>query len=249
MIGLPVFGLSLIFAIAMCVHVVRTNQSMLWLWAILVLQPFAGIVYFVAIVLPSLMGGPTARKAREAARETLDPTRDYRQAKAAVDDSPTVHNRMRLAAAAGELGRWDEAEALYREAAQGVHAEDPTLMLGLAHARVELGRYDEALPILTKLSAAGDPARAPQIALLLGRVYEGLGRTSEADEAYRTGGMRLPGLEGIARYAAFLGRTGRTAEARDLLAEIDRRVDRTNHRFMKEARAWRELAARGVEGR
>ncbi len=44
---------------------------------------------------------------------------------------------MRLAAAAGDLGKWDEAEAVYRSAAQGVHAEDSALAYGLARSLVE----------------------------------------------------------------------------------------------------------------
>ena len=42
---LPAFGLSLLFSIALCVHVVRTNQAMYWLMIILMLQPLGGLVY------------------------------------------------------------------------------------------------------------------------------------------------------------------------------------------------------------
>src|SRR5665213_2124998 len=162
--------LGLLFSIGMCVHVVRTGQNMIWLMIILFLSPLGALVYLVAVVIPGWTGGPTARKAREAARETLDPTRDYRQAKQAADDTPTVHNRMRWAAAAGELGKWDEAERVYRDAAQGVHADDPALAYGLARSLVELGRYAEARPILEKLET--DHPRTPQTALQLARAYD-----------------------------------------------------------------------------
>ena len=241
---LQLFGLGLIFSIVLCVHVVRTNQNMMWLYIILFISPLGGIIYLIAVIMPSLAGGPTARKAREAARETLDPTRDYRTAKSAVDDSPTVYNRMRLAAAAGALGRWDEAEALYRVSAQGVHAEDPALAYGLAHSLVELGRYAEAAPLLEQLEAANP--RTPQTALQLARAYEGLGRTADADAPYLYAAARLPGLEGIARQAAFLARTGRRPEAQDALVEIDKRLERTNPRFRKEGRQWRDLAAEAI---
>jgi len=241
---LPLFGIGLLFSIAMCVHVVRSGQNMMWLYIILFLSPIGGIVYLIAVVIPSMTGSPAARMAREAARDTLDPTRNYRSAKAAVDDSPTVYNRMRMAAAAGELGRWDEAEALYRAAAQGVHAEDPALAYGLAHALVELGRYAEAAPLLEKLER--ENPRTPQTALALARAYDGLGRTADAEAPYQYAAARLPGLEGIARQAAFLARTGRKAEAQEALVEIDKRIERLNARFRKEARQWRDLAADGI---
>jgi hypothetical protein len=240
---LPIFGLSLLFSILLCVHVVRTNQSMYWLWLILMLQPLGGLIYFAAIILPELLGGRTARRVGSAARQTLDPGRSYRQAKADYDTSPTVAHAMHLAAAAMALGRHAEAEALYHEAAQGVHADDPALLLGRANALVELGRFAEALGVLEQLGLDADRGRTPQAALTLGRAYEGLGRNGEADTAYDWAAGRLPGLEAYGRYAAFLARTGRRAEAQDALNEMDRRIKSADPYFRREARTWRDLAA------
>jgi hypothetical protein len=243
---LPAFGLSLLFSIALCVHVVRTNQAMYWLMIILMLQPLGGVVYLIAIVLPELSGGPTARRIQRTARETLDPGREYREAKIACDDTPTVHNQMRLAKAASGLGRHDEAEALFRAAAQGIHADDPALLLGRAHALLELQRYPEALEQLEILGRDPDQGRTPVAALALGRAYQGLGRMTEADTAYQWASGRLPGLEGLGRYAAFLAKTGRAAEAKEAVAEMDRRIARAAPQFRKDGRQWRDLAARAL---
>lgn len=244
--GWPAFILSTLVAILLCVHVVRTHREMFWLWVILIFQPIGGIVYLVAIVLPELFRGPAARKVGRAARETLDPTRAYRDAKASYDLAPTVHNQMRLAAAASELGRHEEAEALYREAMQGVHADDPALLLGRARALVELGRPVEALPLLEQLARDGKEGDTPQATLALARAYEGLGRTAEAEQAYERAAPRFPGLEAIARQAAFLARNGRAQEAKDALAEIDKRLGRANPHFRREGRIWRDLAAQAI---
>ena len=220
---LPAFGLSLLFSIALCVHVVRTGQQMYWLMIILILQPLGGLVYLAAIVLPSLAGGPTARRLGQGAREALDPTREYREAGAARAETPTVHNQMRLARAAAALGHYDEAQALYGQAAQGIHAEDPTLLMGRATALIELGRFDEALVLLDAMGKDTGNGRTPAAALALGRTYEGLGR-----------------------YAAFLARTGRRDEASEAIAETDRRIAKANPQFRREGRAWRDLAARAL---
>ena len=119
---LPVFGLSLIFSLLMCVHVVRSGREIYWIFIILIAQPFGALVYAFAIVLPELLGGTTARRVASVTRDTLDPTRDYRQARAAYDDSPTVANAIRLGQASAGMGRHEDAERLFREAAQGVHA-------------------------------------------------------------------------------------------------------------------------------
>ena len=252
---MPLFGgglLSLLMTIAhllvvvgLCVHVVRTNQSLYWIFLILFVPVLGGLVYLIAIVVPDLAGGTRAKRMGMAARDALDPTREYRQAKAAMDETATVHNRMRLAAAAATLGKHAEAEALYAEAAQGLHADDPVLLLGRANALIELGRAPEALPLVDKL-VEEQSTRSPPTALAQGRIYEALGRYAEADAAYQWAAGRLPGLEAIARYAAFLARVGRKEEAADNLAEIDRRLARSQPQFRREGRVWRDLAAQAL---
>lgn len=246
MFGLPGLIVMVGIAVALAVHVVRTGQNTIWLWVILIFQPIGGLVYFVAILLPQLMGGTTARKVGQAARETLDPGRDYREAEEAHDLTPTVHNQMRLAAAAAELGRWAEAEGLYANALQGVHADDPALLLGRARALLELQRPADALEVLNRLALQGEPGRTAQATLAFARAYDGLGRDAEADAAYAAAEGRIPGLEGIARHAGFMARVGRLGEAREALAEIDRRMQRANPHFRREARAWRDFAARAI---
>lgn len=242
----PAIGLSLIFSIALCVHVVRTHQQMYWLWIILAFQPLGGLVYLLAVIAPEFLGGAKARRVGQAARDILDPQREYRAATQAVDDAPTVANRARLAAAASGLGKHAEAERLYAEALQGMYADDPQLLLGRATALIELDRAAEALPLLEGLSAQSPAARTPNVALAMGRAYQALGRQSEADTALRWAAAHLPGFEGMARYAVFLAQTGRKDEAREALAEIDKRLAKTHSHFRKEARDWRDLAASAV---
>jgi hypothetical protein len=240
---LPLLGLSLLFSIALCVHVVRTHREMYWLWIILVFQPLGGIVYLVAVLLPELMGGRTAQKMGQAARRAIDPQREYREAAKAVDDAPTVANRVRLAVAATELGKHAEAEKLYADSLTGMYADDAQLLLGRANALIELNRPSEALPLLEKLGEQPNAGRTPHTMLALGRVYHALGRETQADTALSWAADNYPGFEGIARYTVFLARTGRKDEARAKLVEIDKRLDKTHAHFRKEAKAWRDFAA------
>jgi hypothetical protein len=245
---LPGFLLSLIMAVLLCWHAVKTGRDSMWLWIILMFQPIGGLVYIALNVVPDVFGGSTARRITSAARETLDPHREYREAKAACDDTPTVRNQSRLATASMRLGRYADAEALFRAAAQGVHAEDPVLLLGLANALLELHRPAEALEVLERLGEDIAHGRTPAAALALGRAYEALGRVAEADTALQWASQHLPGFEGLARYAAFMARNGRREEAREVVAELDRRLDKLKPQFRKEGRAWRDHAAQALSG-
>lgn len=234
--------LYLLLSLAMAVHVVRSGRPLWWLMIILML-PFGSIIYGLAIVAPELMGGAQAQRFAAETRAALDPGREYREARRACDETPTVRNRSRLAAAAAGLGRHDEAERLYAEAAQGVHAEDPVLLTGRANALLELGRAGEALTVLEQVKPED---RTPHSRLAHGRALDALGRAREAEAELKSAAEDLPGFEGQARYAAFLAHNGRAAEAREMVADMDRRIGKIPRPLRREAREWRDLAARAL---
>ncbi|MFZ2031449.1 MAG: hypothetical protein WAU68_14145 [Vitreimonas sp.] len=228
------------------IHAVRSGQQMYWLW-ILVIAPLLGpLIYFFAVLVPEFAGGRTARGVTRAAQQALDPERELRLAKQALDDTPTLGNRMRLAQASERLGRWQEAEALWAQCVEGPWAEDPAVLMGHTRTLIELGRYNDALQRLEQLKKLGREGETPQATLAFARVYEGLGRNDDADDAYRACVDRVPGLEAGGRYVAFLAKAGRRADAELGLAEIDRRLQKIAPPLRPEARQWRDLAANAM---
>ncbi|MDR3497079.1 MAG: hypothetical protein P4L82_20980 [Ancalomicrobiaceae bacterium] len=244
MISLTV--LALILAIVCCIHVVRTGRELFWLYIILILQPIGAIVYLVAIILPELIRGRGSKFGR-AAINILDPRRAYREAEAEVEASPTVFNRMKLAEAAGDLGKYDEAAALYSACLEGIHADDQVLMLRYIGCLVELKRYGEAFDMLEKLGDIGDAGRIPNATLLIARTNDGLGNREAAERAYSYAAERLAGIEGLARRVDFLVRDGRRAEADDCMAALDRRFQRMPRTFRREEAKWRDLAVAALK--
>lgn len=249
---MPLLGGGLLYylpSILCAVHVVRTGQQMYWLWLLIIGGPLGAAVYFFAVMLPDMMGGRAARGMGRAALNTLDPERDYRNAIKALDDTPTVGNRMRVAQALDALGRWNDSEKQWAECLSYIHAaEDPTVLEGHATALIELGRYDEALKRLDQLQKLGPEGKTAPVTLLVARAYEGLGRKAEADTAYRACVDRVPGLEAGGRYVAYMAKAGRTADAQIGLAELDRRLAKIAPPLRGEARRWRDLAARAIAG-
>ena len=233
-------------SIICAMHVVRTGQQMYWLWILVIGGPLGAAFYFFAVLLPDLMGGRTARVVGKAAQQALDPERDYRQAMRALEDTPTVGNRMKVAQAAAALGRWSDAEAQWALCGDGHWGDDPVILLGHADALLELGRFAEALAKLEKLKGLGSEGQTPRVALAFARAYEGLGRNAEADDAYRYAADRVPGLEAGGRYVAFMAKTGRRQDAEIGMAEIERRLQKISPPLRGEARIWRDLAAKAL---
>ena len=227
-------------------HVVRSGREMFWLWLFIIGPVIAPAFYVLAILVPEWMGGRAARGVGRAARAALDPERDYRRAKQALDDTPTLGNRMKLAQAAAALGHWEEAEQVWAESTQGAGADDPAILMGHALTLLELKRWDTALQRLQQLKALGREGETPQVVLAFARAYEGLGRNEEADGAYRFAADRVPGLEAGGRYVAFMARTGRKSDAETGLAELDRRLSKIAPPLRPEARIWRDLGARAL---
>jgi hypothetical protein len=118
--------------------------------------------------------------------------------------------------------------------------------LGHANALLELGKFDLALARIEALRALGREGETGQAALAHARALEGLKRGGEAEAPYRFAADRVPGLEAGARYVAFMAKTGRIADARIGLAELDRRLNKIAPPLRAEARAWRDLAAQTV---
>lgn len=243
---MPLFLLTYLPSLLCGIHVVRSGREMYWLW-IFVIAPLLGpAVYFFAVLLPEMMGGRAARNVGKAARQALDPERDYRNALRALDETPTIGNRMKVAQAAATLGRWNDAEAQWAQCATGHWAEDATILMGHANALLELQRWPEALARLEQVKALGREGETPSVALAFARAYEGLGQNQEADDAYRFAADRVPGLESGARYVAFMAKTGRREDAEIGMAEIERRLGKIAGPLRGEARVWRDMAAKAL---
>lgn len=237
--------LSFVPSILCGIHVLRTGREMFWLWLFIIGPVVAPAVYLFVVLIPEWMGGPGARTVGKVARQTLDPERDYRNALRALEDTPTVGARMKVAHAAAALGRWSDAEAQWALASEG-WSDDPAILMGHALALLELGRFAEALERLEKLKALGPEGKTPAAFLAFARAYEGLGRNDEADAAYRFAADRVPGLESGGRYVAFMAKTGRREDAESGFAEIERRLAKIAPPLRPEARVWRDLAAKAL---
>jgi hypothetical protein len=237
---MPAIGLSLLIQIALIIHVLRTGRPMWWIAVILFAPVIGSAVYVVLEILPSFGLFGFLRRAEASALALIDPGREVRDARAALDTAPTMGNRLRLANAYLANEDWQMAEDNFAQCLAGQFADDPAALLGHARALVELGRHEEALARISQLRQVG--REGPAEALVFARAAAATGQIGPADEAFAFATKRLPDLEAQARYIRFLRAQGREADALEQLGDLDRRLDKVPAHFKHDAKRWRAHA-------
>lgn len=208
------------------VDVIRHRRNSLWIIALVFLPVASTVAYFIVEVLPRMQHNRHVREARQAIVEKLDPERELRAARGALDIADTAANRMRMADALTVLGRHKEALPLYQRAAG--KRPDIHLVEKLARSLYLNDRPQEALEALDSLSSVTAQSARDRLSLLRARILEDLGRDNEALPIFADVSERLPGDEARCRYAALLLKMGKKGQARLVLEDVEHRLKRVN---------------------
>jgi len=239
--------------VACVIHLVRTGRNNLWLSAIIFLPLVGTIAYVVVEVLPGWQHNRHVRTATAKAAMALNPEREVRAARDALDLTDTAANRMRLADALAALGRYAEAIPLYRESIQKTAGDvDTRTQRKLATALFETGQTVEALALLDAIETPLGQSERDVQQLLRAKVLEHLGRKDEALALYEDVVTRMPGEEARCRYAALLIDRGWDGKAVKVLEEVEgrmKRMDRTQRAAEADMYRWAMETLGGLRGR
>jgi hypothetical protein len=212
--------LSIAIQAGLIVHVIKTGRNMLWIWAIALLPLVGSLAYAVVEVLPDLLGGGTARRAKSGVQRMLDPDRNLRQATAEVEISGNVDARRRLAEELFGRGQYDGAIDVYRGGLKGIFEHDPTLLLGLARAQFAKQDFPAARATLERLTEHNPDFKSADAELLYARTLEALGALEESERVYSALAPGYPGAEARLRYGLLLKKRGKLPEAQRVLKDL-----------------------------
>ena len=241
-------------AVGCIVHCIRRGRNPYWIVAILVFPLVGALAYVIVEVLPGLGARREVRHAKSAAVKKIDPEREVRAARDALDIADTAANRLAMGDALAEQRKWPEAALHYKEALAKTPLGDRAIQIKLARASLEAGNAAEARRLLETLPETQSIAEADRGRLLLARALAETGDLEAAIALFGEIGERMPGGEAQCRQAALLIEQGRDAEAVVPLAEAERRarrLDRFERLRDKDMYAWAErtlaeLRARGL---
>jgi hypothetical protein len=210
------------------------------------------IVYFFAIYLPELKTSRGIRTATRTLAHIVDPVRELRAAQQAFEMTPTVGNRIRLAAALLDSGSPEAALEQYQQGVNGAFANDPELLSGMARAQMQLGNAEATVETLEKLFAV-HPQRRQHAALAL--LYaRSLAATDSANTraAFDTALTVADGPEAKCHYADWLNAHNDNADhaqARALYEEVITDSRHWNNSHSKNLnRQWLQHARQALAG-
>jgi len=177
-------------------------------------------------VVPDYAGHRQVRRVKAAATRAIDPERELRAAREALELADTAANRIALGDAYADLGRWADAIPQYEAGDAKAPAPERSTRFKLAQACFEAGRYDRARALVDSLPASLSQTEMDRADLLKARLLEQAGETAEALALYEILGTRIVGGEPQCRQAALLMSLGRHSEAVPLLVEVEQRLKR-----------------------
>jgi len=222
---MPIYFAIVAIQVVCIIDVIRNGRNRIWIMALMFLPLASTIAYAIVEVLPRMKHNRHVRYAQQQIIEKIDPERELRAAREALDVAQTASNRIRMADALVGRGRYAEALPLYRDAI-GAGRADYRTGEKLARCQYLADRNVEALATLDAMSPPSAPSDTDRIALLRARILEDLGRDEEAETIYADLVGRYPGDEVRCRYAGLLLKRGKRAEARRLLMEVEHRLKR-----------------------
>jgi hypothetical protein len=210
---------------------------------ILSLPVVGSMLYYLLEVVPAAHAAASAQRIQAAPK--VDPHVRLQARLAALAQCPSVANKTAAADEYMRCGAYGEAVRLYADALSGPHADDPSVLLGLARAQVNHGSFEVALQTLARLHGVDGRFRPEEARLLRARALEGLGQNENALAEYEEVALVYVGLEAKCRYAMLLARMGCSGHADSVFADLLEHARRIRSNVESE-RPWIDVAQRHV---
>ncbi len=240
---MPILGaVILALQVLLVVHVIKTGRQTYWVFIVMMLPVVGAIAYVIVEILPEMAHSRAGRQVAKDLDSVVNPDRELRQLTREAARADTVENRFKLAKECLNKNRFDEARELLDGCLEGIHGEDPAILLALAKARFGLGDFAGTVEALDQVRQADPNFQSAEGHMLYARSLEGQGETERALYEFEALTGYFAGEEARCRYGLLLDRAGRRDEAREVFAEVVRSVDLAPKAYYRAQREWYEIA-------
>lgn len=211
------FGLySVLLFQAFCVyHAYRKNVEQRWYWLIMLVPLIGSVIYLVY----NLNDRTTIKSFKESLKEVV--VSDYRieQLEKALDFSDSLTNKVNLADAYVEAGRYKDAVPLYKACLQGFMADDPPIRIKLLYAHFMNGNYTDAVKLGDDLEGVKEFRDAEQRLTYAWALFH-QGAVERAEQVFQDMDRSFTNYMHRFEYCKFLVRTEKKDTAREKLSEL-----------------------------
>ncbi len=215
-------SIHILIALFFAVHAIRTGRQMYWLLILFSFPLLGSAVYFFAEYLPSSKVDRGVKQVSNIAMKLLDPTRELREAKQAFELTPTVQNRMRLAAALDGAGEFAEAVQQFDACLNGPFADDPEVVFGAAKAKFHNQQPQLAIPLLLDIRAKQAGFRTEELSVLLAQSYAASGNNSNALKEFNYAADTFGSAETRLQFALWAVGANDIEKAKSLRATLEK---------------------------
>lgn len=215
------YYLFLVVQVVCIIHALRTGRRE-WIY-LLIFLPFVGaIAYLIVEVLPEVRRGDFLSNMQGV----FFPKARIRDRERRLRVSDSVTNRLNLADAYAEQGRFGDAIPLVKSCMTDLYASDPDLLLRLARLYFHNGQFSESVECFSKgLYPESKGLNRMEDEILYARALEGSGNKEAAELLYQKTIRRHHSLEARYWYGLLLKQDGRLQEARDQFKTIREDID------------------------
>lgn len=213
-------GLHIIIAIFFAIHVVRNGRSLFWLLILFSFPLLGSVVYFVVEYLPELKGNRGINKAASIAGNLLDPEKEVRAARNALDLSPSAQNQLRLAKALMARGETREAVKYFDACLAGPFGKEPEVRLSAAMAKLQNSEAQQALELAQALRANCPDYLLEKAMLLLAQAFAATGDEASARQEFSAAVTHFGSIDARGQYAVWSAEVGDLDTAEKLYYEL-----------------------------
>jgi hypothetical protein len=239
---MPLALILVLLDVTLVYHAVKSGRARPWAFIILMVPGVGALAYIAIELVPELLSGPEAQKARRRIANKLDPEKHYRLLSDQLATADTVANRVALAAECLEVARFDEARRHYDHILQQQAGDEPIYALGKARAEYGLNLPADAIVTLEAMRNRWPDFESAEGHLLYARALADAGRTEEALEEFQEVSQYFSGAEARVRYGMVLDRLGRVNEAKVMFTELLIQMKRAPKHVRKMQAEWLAIA-------
>jgi hypothetical protein len=239
---MPLALILVLLDVTLVYHAVKSGRARPWAFIILMVPGVGALAYIVIELIPELLSGPDAQKARRRIANKLDPEKQYRLLSDQLATADTVANREALAAECLEVARFDEAQQHYEHILKQQSGDEPIYALGKAKAEYGLNQPADAIATLDAMRNRWPDFESAEGHLLYARALADAGRTEEALHEFHEVSQYFSGAEARVRYGMLLDQLGRVNEAKVMFTELLIQMKRAPKHVRKMQAEWLAIA-------